>query len=111
MSTPPSAYPIQVTAEAPAASNRLLAFTGIIFVKMILLLPHLIVLYFIGIAAFFVGWIGYFAILFTGRLPEGFHRFITGYLRWNARLSGWLFSLTDTYPPFSLDRGATRTGT
>jgi hypothetical protein len=102
----PTRYPIEVTAEVPATSSRLLALTGILFIKGIILLPHLIVLWFLQIAAFLVAWIGYWIILFTGRFPEGLHGFLTGVSRWNTRISGWLFSLTDRYPPFSLGGGS-----
>jgi Domain of unknown function (DUF4389) len=102
----PAEYPIEVTAEVPPQSSRLLAVTGILFIKGILLLPHLIVIWFLQVAALLVAWIGYWVILFTGRLPEGLHGFITGVQRWNTRLNGWLFSLTDSYPPFSLGGGS-----
>ena len=110
MADPRGDYPIQLTAVVPERSSRGLAVTGILFVKWLLLLPHIFVLYFVGIAAFFVGWIGYWAILFTGRLPEGMHRFLTGYLRWTSRVNGWVFSLTDRYPPFTLGGGSEGTG-
>jgi hypothetical protein len=99
-------YPVQVTAEVPAKSSRGLALTGVLYLKWLLVLPHFIVLFFVGIAAFFVGWIGYWVILFTGRLPDGMHGFLTGYLRWNTRVNAWIFSLTDKYPPFSLGGGS-----
>ena len=38
--------------------------------RIILAIPQFIVLFFLGIAAFFVSMIGWFAALFTGRLPE-----------------------------------------
>jgi hypothetical protein len=99
-------YPIQLAASVPAQSSRALAVTGILFLKWLLVLPHLIILYFVGIAAFFVGWIAYWVIAFTGRMPEGIHGFLTGYLRWYSRAWGWLFSLTDQYPPFTLGGGS-----
>jgi len=102
----PAGYPIEVTAEIPPRSSRLLAVTGILFIKAILLLPHFIVLWFLQIAAFLVAWIGYWIILFTGRFPEGLHGFTTGVLRWYVRINGWLFSLTDQYPPFTLGGGS-----
>ena len=98
----PTDYPIVVTAEVPPRNSRLLAFTGILFIKAILLLPHLIIVWFLQIAAFLMAWIGYWIILFTGRFPEGLHGFLTGVTRWNTRINGWLLSLTDQYPPFSL---------
>lgn len=100
---PPSDYPIQLNVPYPPQSNRGLAVLGIIyFLKFLALLPSLICLYVLGIAAFVVWWIAQWAILFTGHYPEGMHRFVTGYLRWQVRAFGWLFSLTDRYPPFRL---------
>jgi hypothetical protein len=47
--------------------------------------------------------IAWFAILFTGRYPEGLYHFGSGVLRWNIRVDAYLLLLTDVYPPFSLD--------
>lgn len=102
----PDDYPVRLTAEVPDRSSRGLAFLGVILVKWLLVLPHFIVLYFVGLAAFLVGWIAYWAILFTGRIPQGMHGFLTGYVRWTTRVNAWLFSLTDRYPPFSLGGGS-----
>lgn len=94
---------MQLTIPYPQQSSRGFAALGIIyFLKFIALLPSLICLYAIGIAAFIVWWIAEWVILFTGRYPEGMHRFVTGYLRWASRSLAWLFSLTDKYPPFRL---------
>lgn len=89
-------------AEGPGPRSRGWAVTGIIFVKGILLIPHFFVLFFVGIAAFFAIWIGYVVVVFTGKLPEGIFNFTLGTTRWGLRLSAWLYSLTDKYPPFSL---------
>ena len=71
--------------------------------RLILAIPQFFVLFFIGIAAEFVVIIGWFAALFTGRLPESFARFILGAIRWATRVSAYFFMLTDSYPPFALD--------
>lgn len=98
-----SDYPVQVTIPYPPRSSRGLAVLGIIYLlKFIALLPSLICLYVIGIAAFVVWWIAQWAILFTGRYPQGMHRFVSGYVRWSTRAISWLFGLTDQYPPFRL---------
>jgi hypothetical protein len=100
---PPSDHPVQLTIPYPERSSRGLAALGIVYLlKFIALLPSIICLYAIGIAAFIVWWIAEWVILFTGRYPQGMHRFVTGYLRWSSRTLAWLFSLTDTYPPFRL---------
>jgi hypothetical protein len=71
--------------------------------RIILAIPQLIVLVFLGIAAFFVVLVGWFGALFTGRYPEFAHTFVSGFIRWEIRVNAYLFLLTDTYPPFTLD--------
>jgi hypothetical protein len=100
---PAGEYPVSLRSAYSGQSSRGWAVLGILFLKAIILLPSLIVLGFLGVAQFFIAWIGYFIILFTGRQPEGINRFIAGVLQWQARAYAWLFSLTDRYPPFSLD--------
>jgi hypothetical protein len=74
-----------------------------VFFRFILVFPQLIVLGFVGIGAFFVVIVGWFAALFTGRLPESIAKFLLGYVRWSTRVNAYGFLLVDTYPPFSLD--------
>lgn len=72
-------------------------------VKWFLAIPHYIVLFFLGIGAFFVVIVAWFAILFTGRFPRGLFDFVVGVGRWALRVNAYAFLLvTDRYPPFSL---------
>ncbi|HLF71550.1 MAG TPA: DUF4389 domain-containing protein [Dehalococcoidia bacterium] len=71
-------------------------------IKLILIIPHLVILFFVSIVAGIVGFIAAFAILFTGSYPAGLHAFVVGYQRWCVRVIGYLVALTDKYPPFSL---------
>lgn len=72
-------------------------------VKWFLLIPHLVVLIFLAIGAFFVVVIAWFAILFTGRYPQGLFDYVVGVTRWALRVQAYGFLLvTDRYPPFSL---------
>jgi hypothetical protein len=72
-------------------------------VKWLLAIPHLIVLFFLTIAAFVAVVIAWFAILFTGRYPRGLFDFVLGVGRWGNRVIGYAFILvTDEYPPFRL---------
>ena len=71
--------------------------------RLILVIPQLIVLAVLGIAAFVVWVIAFFAVLFTGRWPEGMRTFLVGVMRWYTRVEAYLGLLTDTYPPFSLE--------
>jgi hypothetical protein len=99
-----SDYPVQLSVAYPERSSRLLAlFTLPYFlVRLLALIPAVIVLWFVGIAAFIVIWIAQWAVLFTGRYPQGMHTFAVGYLRWTVRVSAYLYGLTDKYPPFRL---------
>ena len=97
-------YPVSVNIEYPEESSRLLALLAIpwFFLKIILLLPHMIVLYFLNLASAVAVWLSYWAILFKKRYPRVFFNFIVGVIRWQTRVTAWLFSLTDKYPPFKL---------
>ncbi len=99
--TGPGAAPIEVAFGVPSGQRRL----TVVF-RLILLIPQAIVLAFVGIAAFVVLVIGWFGALFTGRLPESCASFLSGFLRWEARVDAYLYLLTDDYPPFSLESSA-----
>ena len=104
MNTGSSDYPLRIEVDLPEAPSRLMALLGIFFiVKGLLLLPHIIVLYFLAIAQFIIIWIGYWAVLFTGRYPEGLFNFTVGVFRWQMRVNAWFYGWTDKYPPFNLD--------
>lgn len=98
-------YPARVTITEPTLErSRGLAVAGILwFLKGVLLIPHMIVISFIGIAAGIAGYIAFWAIAFTGEYPEGIFNFVLGALRWTTRTNAWLLSLTDEYPPFELN--------
>ena len=100
MTMPSSGDPVQLTIELQPSYSRGLAFLGIFFFlgRFIALIPIFIVLYLLGIAAGLVAWIMQFAVLFTGKYPEGAHSFVTGFLRWNVRATAWAYGLSDKYP-------------
>jgi hypothetical protein len=76
------------------------------FWKLLTSIPHFIVLAFLALASIVVVIIGWFAILFTGAFPRGLHTFVLGVLRWGARVEAYFQSLTDAFPPYSLDDDA-----
>ena len=76
---------------------------GLPLVKWFLAIPHYFVLFFLHIGAFFITIVAWFAILFTGRYPQGIFDFVEGVFRWSNRVAAYAFLLvTDEYPPFSL---------
>lgn len=92
------AYPTRLLVHEPATRHRLtVAF------RLILIIPHLIAVWVLGIAWLFVTVFAWFAILFTGRYPPGLYGFSVGVLRWNTRVEAYMLLLQDAYPPFSLN--------
>jgi len=71
-----------------------------VFFRTILVIPHVIVLFFYGIAVYVAIVIAWFAALFTARVPEGIHRFIAGYLRYLTRVWAYWSIISDPFPPF-----------
>ena len=94
----PATDAARVDVEEPQELNRWLPL-----VKWFLAIPHLIVLAVLAIAVFFVWFIGFFAVLFTGKWPEGLRDFVVGFMRWATRVNAYGFRLLrDEYPPFTL---------
>ncbi|MFJ9112301.1 DUF4389 domain-containing protein [Streptomyces sp. NPDC102283] len=81
----------------PARQRRLT-----VFFRLLLLVPHFIVLFVLHIAAFFTVIVGWFAALVLGRLPDPVFRFLTGVLGYDMRVSASDMLLIDRYPPFAL---------
>ena len=92
---------VQLEFRYPDARNDLNRWLPL--VKWLLAIPHYVVLFFLGIAAFVCVVISWFAILFTGRYPRGLFDFVVGVMRWGNRVQGYaLVLITDRYPPFRL---------
>ena len=92
-------YPVQFTpGEFPETRDRLSVGLRLIYV-----IPHVIVLFFVGIGWAITAIISWFAVLFTGSYPDGLYRFGIGYMRWSLRVEAYALLMQDQYPPFSLD--------
>ena len=93
------AYPAElVLAAQPRIRNRLtVAF------RLLLALPHIVLVWLLGIAWACTSVVAWFAILFTGRYPERLYTFAVGAMRWSTRVEAYVLLLTDVYPPFALE--------
>src|SRR5580765_5013148 len=89
-------YPASVEVVDPGPRDRVsVAF------RLILAIPHFIVLAFVMLAWCVTTVVAWFAILFTGEYPAGLYEFGVGSLRWLIRFQAYLLLLVDEYPPFS----------
>ena len=91
-------YPVTFKADYVEKRSRLTTFF-----RLLLAIPHLIAVTFYFLAAEVVVIIAWFALLFTGRYPQGMYDFVAGALRYQTRVYGYAGLLTDQYPPFSGD--------
>lgn len=97
-------YPAAFPVAKPEVPSRGWAVAGLLLIpKLVMAVPHLIVMAFLSIGAMIAMWIGYFIAAFTGSLPNVLQDFLAGVLQWNLRVTAWFAGLTDEYPPFNLE--------
>jgi uncharacterized protein DUF4389 len=90
-------YPVSYEADAALEGrNRLTTFF-----RYLVSIPWQIVVALYGIVAEIAAVIAWFAIVFTGRYPEGLYNFNVGFLRMASRVNGFNYLLTDEWPPFN----------
>ena len=81
--------------EPPARQRRIT-----VLLRGLLLIPHFIVLWILGIVTFFAAIAAWFAALALGRLPDWAVSYMSGYIRYYTRVGASLYLLVDSYPPF-----------
>jgi hypothetical protein len=89
------AAPVRVELDAPleVANWRPL-------VHWFLAIPHMFIMYFLGIAQGVLTFIAFFAILFTKSYPEGMYRFVVMTFRYQWRVNTYVMFMRESYPPF-----------
>jgi hypothetical protein len=99
MSISSAVYPLRLEAELDPRLSRWLWL-----VKWLLVIPHVIGLFFLWLGLVLSTIFAFFAILITGRYPRPIFDFNVGVLRWSWRVGFYSSSAlaTDRYPPFSL---------
>jgi hypothetical protein len=70
--------------------------------RLILVIPHLLWVVLLAIAALFAVIANWFATLFTGRSPDGLHNFLAEFFRYATHVSAYTLLIADPYPRFHL---------
>ena len=71
-----------------------------VFFRLLLALPHLIVVLLWGIAAFAVAVVLWIALLFEGKAPRTLQEFEASYLRYATQVSAYVYLAAGPYPSF-----------
>ena len=85
--TAPPHHPVALTVTDDLQRSRLTTFF-----RPILAIPHLVLVSLWAIAAYFAFIIAWFAALFTGRVPLSLHSFMSDWLRYTTRVTGYTYS-------------------
>ncbi len=89
------AYPVAFQADYREQASRLTTFF-----RLLLAIPWMLVSIIWGLLALIGVIVGWFAIVFTGRYPPFAYDWVGQYLRFSTRVNGWIWLLTDEFPPF-----------
>jgi hypothetical protein len=99
--SPAGDYPVRFAVDYP---ERLSHWK--VLLKWLFAIPHLIILWLLGIVQGVLVFIAFFAILFTKRWPRGMFDFAVQIQRWILNVSAYAFLLMrDEYPPFTGESG------
>ena len=95
-----AAHPIHLVVTDDLARSRLT-----VFFRLLLVIPHLVWLVLWGVAVWFAVIAAWFVGIFTGRVPDGLHGFIAGYLRYLTHVYAYASIAADPFPSFSGESG------
>ncbi len=63
-------------------------------------IPHVFLLFFVGLWSAILAFVTFWVVLFTGRFPESIFNFQIAYQNWSLRVTASLNNLVDGYPEF-----------
>ena len=76
-----------------------------VFFRLLLAIPHLIVLLFWGIAAFVAAVVLWIGFVIKGEASRGAQEFVATYIRYATQVSAYLYLAAGPYPAFGGARG------
>src|SRR3954468_21238 len=96
LSTPAAAaehHPVGLIVTDDLQRNRLT-----VFFRLLLAIPHFIVVALWGILVYLVVVVAWIVAIFTGRVPDGLHKFIATWVRSATRVSAYALQLPELSP-------------
>ena len=92
---PRERHPVSLVVNDDLRRSRLT-----VFFRLLLVLPHLVVVALWGLVTLLVVIAGWFVALVRGRLPDRMHGFIARYLRYSVHVSAYASLAADPFPSF-----------
>jgi hypothetical protein len=71
-----------------------------VFFRLVLVIPHLVVLWAWSILAGIVVFVAWIVGIFTGRVPDGLHNLLAGFVRYATRVNAYILLLANPWPTF-----------
>lgn len=88
-------HPVWLLAHDDLRRSRLT-----VFFRLLLVIPHLIVLVLWGVVAEILVLVAWIAGVVLGRIPAGLHDFLASFVRYATRVRAYYGILANPYPPF-----------
>jgi hypothetical protein len=96
-------HPVRVRYDEGVRINRLWGIPLLgVMLRAILLIPHLILLWLLGIVSGVLTLFSWIPVLLLGHQADLVYTFVGGTTRWWLRVYAYLLLMVDRYPPFSL---------
>ena len=92
------AYPAELVLTRPVEPRDRVT----VLLRFFLALPHLFLLWLLGMAWGLTTAVAWVMILLTGEYPETLYGFAIGVFAWSVRVEAYMLLLRDEYPPFTL---------
>jgi hypothetical protein len=94
-------HPVRLRVEDDLQRSRLT-----VFFRLILAIPHLIWLFLWTIGVVFAAIAAWVAVVATGGMPAGLHRFLASYIRYAVHVNAYVHLAANPFPPFTGEFGA-----
>lgn len=97
---PDASYPIRVGIEPPKPEYSRLK----VFFRILLIIPVYILAYIMQLIQMVFGFVCWFVLVFTGRLPEGLYKPLRSATSYTIKALAFYLLLTEEFPPFWLEQ-------